>query len=166
MVQNQNISSLHLSLFSPKMEIILKTGQNYCEVKCTASKIYWVLSFEDDVWLRTRWSLLLHHCKKGWRSVLDPAFIGYVTLRRSPAPTRQPHIPPPWRGATIKPILWGYLSRRICQRVWLSIENGIFFFFFVERFSEIYLHTTTTKLTAWSVLCTLFSTFIQKSATI
>lgn len=133
MVQNQNISSLHLSLFSPKMEIILKTGQNYCEVKCTASKIYWVLSFEDDVWLRTRWSLLLHHCKKGWRSVLDPAFIGYVTLRRSPAPTRQPHIPPPWRGATIKPILWGYLSRRICQRVWLSIENGIFFPFFCGK---------------------------------
>lgn len=45
-------------------------------------------------------------------------------------PRRQPHIPPPRRGATIKPILWGYLSRRICQRVWLSTEKGIFFSFF------------------------------------
>ena len=143
-MQNWKISSLHLSFFNPKMEIILKTGLTYCGVKCTVSKIYWVLSFEDDIWLRTRWSSLLHHCKREWLWVSDPAFISYVTLRRSPAPDTAASHSSTTEGATFKLIFWGYLNRRTCQRVWLSIENGIFFsFLFLWKESVRYnLHTT------------------------
>lgn len=113
------------------MEIILKTGVT---VRLNVQLPKYIGSFHlKMMFVKNNDSLLLHHCKKGWRSVLDPAFIGYATLRRSPVLTRQPHVPPTMERATIKPILWGYLSRRICRGYGYQLKWHFFLFFFCGK---------------------------------
>lgn len=110
-MQNWKISSLHLSFFNPKMEIILKTGLTYCGVKRSVSKIYWVLSFEDDIWLRTRGahrSITVRGNDYEFRiqpSSATSPWEGYLP------PTRQPHTPPPQREQPLN---------QFCEVIWIG----------------------------------------------